>query len=263
MQISQEGVSLIKKYEGLRLRAYLCPAGVWTIGYGTTGPHIKQGMVITTSEAESFLEDDLNKFGSGVLSACAAAVPNQHEFDAMVCFAYNVGLANFKGSHVLSYFKSGNKEAAANAFMLWTKAHDPKTHQLVVLPGLVKRRNDERTLFLSGGLDTTVPRPVSNVRAVEVPEASVVPVAPKPLSKSREIIGGSVVGLGGVGQLISGLTADDATVIKKSTTELQTDSNNSHLFKTMHLPEIAAAMTVTLSLFIVWKRFSDRKSGVR
>jgi lysozyme len=90
MQISQVGIDLIKKHEGLRLRSYLCPAGVWTIGYGTTGPQIHRDMVITQVEAEAFLEADLIKFTNGVVAAVAPAVPSQNELDAMVCFAYNV-----------------------------------------------------------------------------------------------------------------------------------------------------------------------------
>lgn len=263
MQVSQAGIDLIKRYEGLKLRSYLCPAGKWTIGYGTTGPNIKQSMVITKAEAEAFLDESLNEFGPAVLRLCSPIKPKQHEFDALVCFTYNVGISHFASSTILRQFKVGNKEAAANAFSLWVKARNPKTGQLVVLPGLVKRRNDEANLFMQDEADNTVSRQVSSVKFVEVPEASVVPVAPKPLSKSREIIGGSIVGLGGVGQLLSGFTADDAAVVKKSTTELQSDAGNSHVFKEMHLPEIASALTVMLSLFIVWKRFSDRKNGVR
>jgi lysozyme len=263
MQVSQAGIDLIKKHEGLRLRAYLCPAGVWTIGYGTTGPHIKQGMVITKVEAEQFLADDLVKFTDGVIAAVKPVQPSQNELDAMVCFSYNVGLANFRKSSICKSFKAGDKINAAKAFMLWTKARDPKTGKLRELPGLVQRRTEEKQLFMANSDDAVQERPVSASKTVTVPETSVVPEAPKPLSKSREVIGGTVVGLGGFGQLIGGLTADDAEKIKGSTTQLQQDASHSVIFSHMHLPEVAASLTVALSLFIVWKRFSDRNKGIR
>jgi lysozyme len=263
MEVSQACIDLVKKNEGLRLRSYLCPAGVWTIGYGTTGPTIKAGMVITKAEAEAFLADDLHKFTTGVLKRCLPAVPNQHQLDAFVSFAYNIGLANFATSTPLKAFKAGDLVTAANGFMLWVKAKDPKTGNKVVLPGLVKRRTEEKSLFLGDMSDQTVERPVTASKTVEVPEASVVPEAPKPLSQSREIIGGAVVGLGGIGQIVGSFTTSDLEQVKQGTQQLQVDAGNSALFKHMHLPEIASGLTVMLSMFIIWKRWSDRNKGVR
>lgn len=263
MQISQAGIDLIKKHEGLRLRSYLCPAGVWTIGYGTTGPQIKQNMVITKAEAEAFLKEDLVKFTTGVLNACAPSVPTQNQLDAFVSFAYNVGLANFATSTPLKQFKAGNLEAAANGFTLWVKAKDPATGKKVVLPGLVKRRTEEKALFMGDDSQMTVERNVAPSKTVVVPEASVVPEPPKPLSQSREIIGGIVVGIGGVGQILESLTPSDLEQAKQGTQQLQVDASNSAFFKHIHLPEIASGLTVVLSMFIIWKRFADRNKGVR
>jgi lysozyme len=262
MRVSDKGVDLIKAHEGLRLRAYLCPAGVWTIGYGTTGPHVYKGLVITKAEAEAFLQDHLVHFEQGVLAAINPAVANQSEFDAMVSLCYNIGLANFRKSSVVRMFKAGNKTAAAEAFTLWVKAKDPKTGKKVPLPGLVRRRAEEKTLFLSGTEDNKVERVISTTRTTTVPEASVVPEAPKPLSKSREIIGGGVVGTGGLLQIINSLTVTDATELKKGVTEIKTEANGP-FFNQIHGPEIAAALTVSLSMFIIWKRIKDRKEGVR
>ena len=262
MRVSDNGLDLIKSFEGLRLRAYLCPAGKWTIGYGTTGPHVVRGLIITKAKAEEFLEDSLADFGIGVLSAVKPAKPNQAEFDAMVSLAYNIGLGNFRKSSVVRQFKVGNKAEAAEAFMMWSKAKNPRTGRKESLPGLVRRRAAEKQLFLSGAQNRTVTRKVSLTRVAQLPESSVVPEAPKPLTRSREIIGGSVVGTGGVLQIINGITTDDAKEIKKGVAEIKTDVNGSVLEK-MHLPEIASGLTVALSLFIIWKRFSDRKNGIR
>lgn len=263
MQISQAGIDLIKKYEGLKLRSYLCPAGVWTIGYGTTGPDIKANMVITKAEAEAYLGRDLEKFTDGVLTRCAPVVPNQNQLDAMVCFSYNVGLGNFATSSVLRLFKAGDIPGAARAFMLWTKAKDPSTGKKRELPGLVKRRADEKALFMQDAADDTVTRSVAPSKTTEVPEASVVPEPPKSLTQSKEIIGGAVTGLGGIGSIISSITADDLTQAKAGTQQVQVDANNSAFFKHVHVPEIAAGITVVLSMLIIWKRFADRNKGVR
>jgi lysozyme len=263
MQISQVGIDLIKKHEGLRLRAYLCPAGVWTIGYGTTGPHIKKDMVITKAEAEAYLRNDLVKFTTAVLAAVAPAVPKQNELDAMVSFTYNVGIANFKKSSVCKNFKIGEKEAAAASFDLWTKAKDPATGKLRPLPGLVARRTEEKQLFMADSAGATQDRPVSDTKTAPVPEASVVPTPPTPLSRSKEVIGGGVAAIAGVGQIIGSFTATDLEQAKTGTVTLQNDAKNSTFFTHYHLPEIAAGLTVTLSMLIIWKRFADRNKGVR
>jgi len=263
MQVSQAGINLIKKHEGLKLRSYLCPAGVWTVGYGTTGPQITKNLVITKDQAENYLKADLVKFTNGVLAAVAPAVPSQNELDAFVCFAYNVGLANFKKSTPCKSFKAGNKEDAARGFMLWTKAKDPKTGKLRELPGLVARRTDEKQLFMANSDDTQVERAVTASKTTTVPETSVVPEPPKPLVQSKEIIGGVVAGAGGLGQIISSFTASDLEQAKTGTQTLQQDANNSAFFKHIHVPEIAAGLTVTLSMLIIWKRFADRNKGVR
>lgn len=262
MKISPLGLDLIKKFEGLRLRSYLCPAGVWTIGYGTTGPNIKSGMTITKAEAEKFLAEDCVKFERGVENACKPAVPNQAEFDAMVSFAYNCGLANFKKSSILRHFKAGNKAAAAESFKMWVKARNPKTGKLEPLPGLVRRRAAEAHLFLASGSPRTVKRSTGAQKTISVPETSVVPEAPKSLVKSREIIGGGVAGVGGITQIIDAITIDDA---EKAQAKLKTikEQPQSSFVKEWHITEIASVLIVVVALFIIWKRIKDRKEGIR
>lgn len=140
-RIGKQGMGLLKMFEGLRLKAYVCPAGVWTIGYGSTGSHVKPGMVITEDEAEDLKRRDLVRFERAVQQNAGRC--SQNEFDAMVCLAFNIGIGGFLRSSVLRHHKSGNKQKAANAFLLWNKGGGR------VLRGLVRRREAERALYLS------------------------------------------------------------------------------------------------------------------
>lgn len=143
-RIGAKGLALIKEFEGLKLKAYLCPAQVWTIGYGSTGAHVREGMVITEARAEELLREDLERFERGV----EAAVPglSQERFDACVSLAFNIGEAAFARSTVAREAKAGDHAGAANAFGMWVKAGG-KT-----LPGLVRRRAAEAALYRSAGV---------------------------------------------------------------------------------------------------------------
>ena len=132
---------MIKQFEGLRLRAYQCAAGVWTIGYGHTSG-VKPGMSITAAEAENLLRGDLQKFENAVGTLGLQLTQNQ--FDALVSFAFNVGIAALRGSTLLRLIRSGASETAIRtAFGMWVKAGG-KT-----LPGLVRRRKAEADLYFS------------------------------------------------------------------------------------------------------------------
>ena len=140
-KVSNTGIETIKKHEGLRLDAYLCPANVWTIGYGHTGG-VKKGDRITREQAESYLISDLSKAEMIV----NAEVPwvTQGQFDALVSFVFNVGGGNFKKSSLLRLLKERQpKEVVANQFHRWVYGGGK------VLPGLVRRRQDEYMLFVS------------------------------------------------------------------------------------------------------------------
>lgn len=139
MNIGTKGLALIKRFEGCKLTAYKCPAGIWTIGYGSTGPHVKPGMEITEAQAEQLLRDDLARFEQAV----SAAAPNatQNQFDAMVSLAFNIGIAGFQKSSVLRLHNLGKFQGAADSFALWNKGGGK------VLPGLVRRRADESHLY--------------------------------------------------------------------------------------------------------------------
>jgi len=137
-RISAEGLDLIKRSEGLRLNAYKCPADVATIGYGSTGPHVKMGMTITVDEAEDLLRDDLVRFEQGV--AKAGGTMTQGQFDAMVSLAFNIGLGAFMGSTLLQKHLAAAHDTA-DQFKRWNKGGGR------VLPGLVTRRADEAKLY--------------------------------------------------------------------------------------------------------------------
>lgn len=139
-RINERGLDLVKSFEGLRLDAYRCAAGVLTIGWGSTGPHVKEGMTITLDEAETLLKSDLARFERGVDALLGPATSDQ--FSACVSLAFNIGLNAFAGSTVLKRHKKGNHAGAADAFMLWIKAKGN------VLKGLVRRREAERKLYL-------------------------------------------------------------------------------------------------------------------
>lgn len=135
MQTSQNGVNLIKQFEGCKLTAYKCPAGVWTIGYGHT-QGVKEGQKITSARAEELLRQDLKTFESQVSNNVFIPL-NQNQFDALVSFIYNCGLGNLK-----TLVKNRNTNQIANAILLYNKSKG-KT-----LAGLTKRRQAERNLFI-------------------------------------------------------------------------------------------------------------------
>lgn len=143
---STAGKDLIKIHEGFRAKAYLCPAGVPTIGFGTTrikGSPVQMNMIITTDEANVFLEEDLKDFENAVNTLVAVEL-TQNQFDSLVSFVYNVGIGNFRNSTLLRLLNQGKYKEAAQQFPRWNKANKK------VLPGLTKRRNDEMNLFLKG-----------------------------------------------------------------------------------------------------------------
>lgn len=140
MTPSPRCVELVKRFEGFRAKPYLCPAGVATIGYGHTEGISLSDPAISREAAAALLEKDLANFAAGVARMLAAPV-TQNQFDALVSFAYNVGLGNLQRSTLLKKVNAGDLAGAAREFAKWTKAEG------VELPGLVRRRAAERALF--------------------------------------------------------------------------------------------------------------------
>lgn len=142
MKASEKVKNRIKEYEGLRLQAYRCPAGVLTIGYGHTGPDVKAGMTITREEADRLFDRDLDMLERQVAAVAGTVNLRQCQWDALVSFAYNVGIGNLSSSTLLRKVKSNpDNPAIRGEFKKWNKAGGK------VLPGLVKRRDWEAQLY--------------------------------------------------------------------------------------------------------------------
>jgi lysozyme len=147
VKVNEQGLALIRKFEGLRTGAYRDAAGVWTIGYGHTSmagpPRVGRGMKITRAEAASILARDVAGFAEGVASHVRVPISDS-QFSALVSFAYNVGLENFRKSSVLRAVNDNDCCAVPRRLSLWVKAGGK------VLPGLIKRRAAEGALFMQG-----------------------------------------------------------------------------------------------------------------
>lgn len=137
MKIGQAGLELIKQFEGCRLEAYKCAAGVWTIGYGHT-KNVSAGQKITQIEAENFLLEDISTFETKVAKYTQKYAWTQNEFDALVSFAFNIGSID-----QLTANGTRTKAEIAEKILLYNKASGQ------VFVGLVKRRTAERELFLT------------------------------------------------------------------------------------------------------------------
>ncbi|XRD77515.1 lysozyme [Dyella marensis] len=142
MHTSALGVALIKQFEGLRTCAYLDAAGIWTIGYGHTGDDVRSGFRIDAAQADALLRKDLGTAEEAVRAWVTQPLA-QPSFDALVSFVFNVGATAFAGSTLLRKLNEGDMEGAAAEFERWRYAGGR------VLPGLLRRRIAERTLFLS------------------------------------------------------------------------------------------------------------------
>lgn len=145
--IVMEAVALIADSESLRLKAYRCPAGVWTIGWGET-QSVRPGDTCTKEEADRWMCEDLTDRAAAVRKLCTIE-PSPHEVGALVSLAYNIGTAGLAKSTVLRQHNAGNRQAAARAFALWNKARNANTGELQVLPGLTARRARETALYLT------------------------------------------------------------------------------------------------------------------
>ncbi len=139
-QTNATGVSLIKSFEGLRLKAYQDAVGVWTIGYGTTRG-VKPGQEISEAQAEALLKTDLNRFERAVSQSVRIPV-NDNQFAALVSFTYNVGSGALKRSTLLKKLNRRDIYGASNEFLRWNRAGGR------ILAGLTRRRKAERALFL-------------------------------------------------------------------------------------------------------------------
>ena len=147
MRISEKGLAMIEKFEGCLLKASNKLDGVWTIGYGQTGRYygkrVRRGMTTTKAEAHAWLRDHSIKTYEDAVTQAVKVPLNQNQFDALVSFTYNVGVGALKQSTALRKLNAGDYAGAADALTMWTKCRRK------VLAGLVRRRKEERALFLT------------------------------------------------------------------------------------------------------------------
>jgi lysozyme len=144
MNHSDNCTRLVKQFEGCVLKAYPDPGSggdPWTIGYGHTGPEVKRGLVWTQAQADAALQSDLAHFDHGVSALLGSSPATQGQFDALVSFAFNVGLGNLKNSTLLRKHIAHDYDGAAGQFARWNKASGR------VMNGLVKRRTAEARVY--------------------------------------------------------------------------------------------------------------------
>lgn len=236
MKTSPKGIALITDFEGFRSKAYQDVVGVWTIGYGFT-KGVQPGGTITKAQAKARLAAELEEYEAGVLQACTNP-PNQNEFDALVCFAFNVGVGGMAKSSVIKAHNRGDHQAAARAFALWNKAGGK------VWPGLTRRRAAEAALYLTPMPDD-VSDPVEGP-ALDMPQA----VDPeRPMSRSTIATAGTATAAVSTVSVVAQVSQEVRT-IKDSIGDI--------------LPWVvmaAAVVAIGLGAFAVWERIKQRRGG--
>ena len=139
METSQDGLKLIKKFEGCELKSYQDSVGVWTIGYGHT-KGVEEGQEITQDEAEEMLASELGEY-EGYINDMVECDLEQHQFDALVAWVYNLGPTNLRSSTMLKRLNANDLDDVPNQIKRWDKAGGK------VLQGLVRRREAEALMF--------------------------------------------------------------------------------------------------------------------
>ena len=232
MKTSAEGKAFIKSFEGFVGVAAPCPAGVLSIGYGFTR-NVKPGDVMSVEDADRRLDAELVEYESAVTAATVNGC-TQAEFDALVSFAWNIGIAGMRNSTVIKAHNRGDKQAAGRAFMLWNKFTAPDTGFKMVSAGLTRRRAAEAAMYLSDTEDE-MPQQVD---------------APKTMA-------GSTINRASV---IAGTTAAvaSATEVAKGVADLKNQVGNLGDW----LVPVLLVATVLAVGYIIYERFQQRKKGI-
>lgn len=231
--INAAGAKLLTKSEGIRLKAYKCPAGKWTIGRGHT-KGVKEGDTISAEQERVMFTRDMQEWEFDVLASLKRA-PNENQLAAFICFAFNIGLDGFKKSSVVKAFERGDDAAAARAFGLWNKITvDGKK---VVSDGLVSRRAAEAELFA---------RPAPGAIQPLMPQAVVPESAPQqsPINRASVVAGGSAA----VATVAE--TARSMADIKQAAGDMGD-----------WLVPILLVIIIAAVGYIAWQRYQQRKGG--
>lgn len=244
--IAMIAVAEIAHSEGLRLKAYRCPAGVWTIGWGETDG-VRPGDTCTKEQADRWLLEDVTDRAKAVRRMCSVE-PSENELGALVSLAYNIGLEGLRRSTALRQHNAGNRQAAARAFALWNKARNPRTGQLEVLDGLTARRAREAALYLT-------PDDPADVGAM--PQAV---EAESTLAKSPINAGGAAaIGMGGVTALTQ--VADQAQQASGALTSVKAAVHQVADFIGLPPGLLLAAGLVTVGVIVMQQRRRQRAEG--
>lgn len=250
MRTSPRGVALIQEFEGFSPVAYRDPIGIWTIGYGFI-EGVREGDRITRDQARTRLMHELQTYERGVLKATGGRV-TQNQFDALVSFAFNVGVAGMERSSVIRAHRRGDHQAAARAFSLWNKAGGK------VWAGLTRRRAAEAALYLEQVPDD-VSDPIYGPRTLMPqqvePESR---MATSPINRAATVIGGTsavaaVAELASTVQTVS-MAADTVAQAKDSAEGLGASLGP------LLVPALLLAVAV-LAGVIVWQRWKQRQEG--
>lgn len=236
MKTSARGVKLITEFEGFRANAYPDVGSVWTIGYGFT-KGVKQGDKITRTQADARLREELSEYEQGVSRACRVQ-PNQNQFDALVCFAFNVGVAGMSRSSVIKAHNREDYQAAARAFGLWNKAGGK------VYPGLTRRRAAESALYLEPMHDE-----------VSEPVEGPLDDMPQQVDGERPMSASTI----NRASVVAGGTAAVATVAETARTVADVKYSVGQLGD--WIVPILLLIVVALCGYIVWERVKQRKGG--
>lgn len=228
MKTSPRGIALIKQFEGFREDAYEDVVGVWTIGYGFT-EGVQRGGHMTREEADARLVSELAGYEHAVRIATAPQEPNQSQFDAMVCLAWNIGINGFKKSTVVKAHNRQDFAAAARAFSLWNKAGGK------VVNGLVRRRAAEAALYLEPIMETE-------------PMPQVVDAEPPFLASNINKAGIATAATAGAGTVVEVLNTLNA--VKQGVDGLRE-----------WLVPVLLLVVVGMAAYIVWQRVTLRTRG--
>ena len=237
--ISNEGIELIKRFEGLHkvqpdgtISAYRCAAGVWTIGWGST-KGVRSGQKITIEEAEEKLWDDLKASESAVKQNVSVPL-TQGQYDALVSWVFNLGTGSLRGSTLLKKLNKGLYDEVPAEIMRWNKAR--VQGKLTALRGLTRRRAAEAAIF---SRDAKLPSDDGGPVSVQKVTAS----ATKPLTQSKTMAGAGVAGA--------------ATALSEITQQVEALVPYSDTMKTVFL--LCALGGIAL---VAYARFKDHKDGV-
>lgn len=232
---------LVADSEGFRGKAYRCPAGIWTIGFGFT-KGVKEGDVMTREEAEARLDAELAHFADGIRNLITG-ITTENQFGAMVSLAFNIGVGAFSRSTVLRLHNAGDYEGAARAFGMWVKAGGR------VLPGLVRRRAAEAALYLEPVI------PLQSVARVDMAvdlEDAASGIAQQ-VDEERPLRQSRIVQSAGISGGVAGLTL--ASEAARSVADIRTSLGD-------WLPYIALAVVVLAAGWTIYERVQQRRKGI-